>query len=74
MNPKILAVALVALTVLALSLPLLARTSAAQSLREDLTIRVEILAEDWADRPPRLEEVVFVKVARAIVFIIDLMD
>jgi len=64
----------VALTVLALSLPLLARTSAAQSLREDLTIRVEILAEDWADRPPRLEEVVFVKVARAIVFIIDLMD
>jgi len=74
MGSKILAIMLVALTVLALLAPIIARTSIVQGYREHLTRIEEDLAEEWADRAPRLEELIFVRIARAIVFLIDLMD
>ena len=74
MGSKILAIVVLA-TVLAVALlPLIARTSVVQGYREHLTRVEEDLAEEWAERPPRINEVFFVRIARAIVFIIDALD
>jgi len=74
MNSKILAIVVLATVLAAVTLPLIARTSVVQGYREHLTRIEEDLAEEWAERSPRLEELIFLRVARLIVAVIDFLD